>query len=117
MKVDKETFVKILKRLQEISEFEDEAAELGREHQVYVQVDGLGTFDYVVDLLDISFTPDSYKQPIDDVSYFIYETDFGKKILEKQAEGDSWVIKEDGKDISDCFTSIENLYDYLISLE
>lgn len=117
MKVNKETFVKILKRLQEISEFEDKAAELGREHQVYVQVDGLSAFDYVADLLDISFTPDSYEQPIDDISYFIYETDFGKRILEERAKGGFWTMKENGKDISDCFTSIENLYDYLISLE
>ncbi len=116
MKIDKETFVNTIDKIQKLWEYENRLSVLNEEYGFYVQQDGYSLVDTVIDLLDLSLTPEGSEQIHDDVAYFIYETDFGKKILERKSNDDIWVIEENGVDVSDNYTSAEKLFDYLSSL-
>lgn len=115
MKIDKETFVKTIDKIQKLWEYENRLFDLNKEYGFYIQQDGYSLIDVVIDLLDLSLTPEGSKKIIDDVAYFIFETDFGKRILERKSNNDTWVIEENGVDVSDNYTSAEKLFDYLSS--
>ena len=103
--ITKEKFCKAINQIRHIREYEDELYSLGRKYGEYDTEIRFPTLeDVVVSLLeDATCCPeDEYGS---DISYFIYELDFGK----------DWepgmIIDREGNDID--FSTVEKLYDYL----
>ena len=103
--ITKEKFCKAINQIKHIQEYEDELYKLGRKYGEYDTEIRFPTLeDVVVSLLEDAMCciEDEYGS---DISYFIYELDFGK----------DWepgmIIDREGNDVD--FSTVEKLYDYL----
>ena len=100
----KEKFIEIINEIQELHKYEEDLYALNRRYEADFQFPTLE--DTVVKLLE-----EIFHCPIDeyvgsDISYFIYELDFG------QEWEPGMIIDESGNDID--LSTTEKLYDYLV---
>lgn len=107
MIITKEKFCEIIRKMQRMDEFIDKANELIRGLHDVVDIDFyqadifcMGYKEIGVELLETMF-------PADDLSYFIYELDYGKKYKPGS-------ITLDGKDL--LMDSPESFYDTMVEL-
>ena len=110
--ISKEKFVKILNRLKETTDLQNQINELFMRARDNIENDfcNAGSFmisheDVVVDLLEEIFG-DSGEYP--NTSWWIYETDYGRnKKMNK-------IYEEDAKTVYKELNTAEDLYDYLL---
>ena len=101
--ISKEKFLSVIGEIKKWHDLEDDLWKLGKKYNQDADWYIPSTLeDALVDLLEICMG-----DSISDISYFIYELDFGKEY----EPGD--VLGEDGKEID--FSSAASLYDYLLS--
>ena len=107
-KLSKELFCKTIERLRVASDLQDKVNELFRESRENIDCDFMNAAalqisheSSVIDLLEILMDDQA-----EDISYFIYELDYGRKYEP------GMITDENDKDID--FSTTEKLYDYLV---
>ena len=103
----KEKFIKIINEIKKLHEFEDELYALNRKYNYDMDITFPTLEDIVVTLLEEVFQCTIDEHVGSDISYFIYDLDFGK----------DWkpgsITDKDGNDID--HSTAEKLYDYLVN--
>lgn len=100
----KEKFIEIINEIQELHKYEEDLYALNRNYEADFQFPTLE--DTVVKLLEEIFHCPTDECVGSDISYFIYELDFG------QEWEPGMIIDESGNDID--LSTVEKLYNYLI---
>lgn len=109
----KEQFIKIMKKIQDATEYDHECLIAARKHGMEFSEVDTSSLGYVAtDLLDMMFNC-YYPDGMGDVSYFCYELDFGKEWKPGMVEEQD----ENGNMVDVDMSSAEKLYDYLVSRE
>lgn len=105
--MSKEKFVKIINEIQELHKYEEDLYALNRRYRNYEADFLFPTLeDTVVKLLEEIFHCPIDKYVGSDISYFIYDLNFG------QNWEPGMIIDENGNDID--LSTAEKLYDYLM---
>lgn len=106
--ISKQTFVKIINTMRDREDLVIKLNDIIREYRVTLREDFLdgnaliiGGEDEIVELLEILM-----KDTCGDISYFMWEIDFGR-------DYEPGCITQDGEDID--ISSADKLYDYLVS--
>ena len=103
--ITKEKFCKIINEIKRMHEYEDELYKLGRKYDNDSEIRFPTLEDTVVSLLEYATCCPTDEKYGSDISYFIYELDFGR----------DWepgmIVDREGNDID--FSTAEKLYDYL----
>lgn len=99
MLISKEKFCKYLKALEIQHNCEDDIRKISNKYNVEIPVTNNHFEEIIVQMLEL-VTDDKFN----DIDYFIYELDFGKKYKDG-------MVVVDGKHID--FSTSEKLYDYL----
>ena len=109
--LSKDEFVEIVNRLRDSSDLVDKVEELFRNSRDNVECDFCNGAALQIphEGTVVSLLRKLLKDTSEDISYFIYELDYGRKYEP------GIITDENGCDID--FSSAEKLYDYLISLE
>ena len=103
--VSKEKFVKIINRIQELSEFWEEVFTIYDKHYFEAPLVNDLT-DELIDTLEVMFNAPYNEDFGSDIAFFIYDLNFGK-----DWEPDSIICDGESVDLS----SADKLYDWLIS--
>ena len=109
MTFSKEQFVKVIDRLKSANDLQDQIQDLMYEAQDNIDSDFMNAAslminheDTIVDLLKVIMDDED-----DDISYFIYELDYGRDYYP------GCIVEASGENID--FSTADKLYDYLVS--
>ena len=108
--LSKEQFLKYIKRLQDVCEFDNAVSQLARDHHIELFESGVSELvGLCIELLEI--TMNCFDENYDDISYFCLELDFGK-LWEPGMVTD---YDENKNSVDVDFNTAEELYDYLVA--